>query len=88
MEPSITVPIEAAPQVPVAALSISVTSEEALTAARATGIGDHQRGPHGPDYYTQDSDTGAQALMAQDDKLGPDTARWAQEYAQWTWAED
>ena len=31
MEPSITVPIEAAPQVPVAALSIRVTSEKALT---------------------------------------------------------
>jgi hypothetical protein len=44
MEPSITVPIEAAPQVPGAALSIRVTGEEALTAARVTGIGGHQHG--------------------------------------------
>jgi len=88
MEPSITVPIEAAPQVPGAALSIRVTGEEALTAARATGIGGHQRGPHGPDYYTQDADTGAQALIAQDDELGSDAARCTQEYARWTWAED
>ena len=88
MEPSITVPIEAAPQVPVAALAIRVPSEEVLTAARATGIGGHQRGPHGPDYYPHDADTGAQALMGQDDELGPDAARWAQEYARWTWAED
>jgi hypothetical protein len=88
MEPSITVPIEAAPQDPVAALSIRVTGEEALTAARATGIGGHQRGPQVPDYYTQDADTGAQMLMGQDDELGPDAARCAQEYARWTWAED
>lgn len=71
-----------------AALSIGVTGEEALTAARATGIGGHQLGHQGPDYYTQDSDTGAQVLMAQDDELGSDAARWAQEYARWTWAQD
>ena len=88
MDPSITVPIEAAPQHPVAALSIRVTSEEALTAARATGIGGHQRGAHGPDYDTPDADTGAPMLMGQDDELRPDAARCAQEYAQWTWAED
>ena len=87
MEPRITVPIEAAELVPVAALSITATGEEALAAARAACVGGHRLEPQVPDYDTQDSDSGAEVLIAQDDEFGPDTARWAQEYARWTWAE-
>ncbi|HEV7829363.1 MAG TPA: hypothetical protein VGP04_11025 [Pseudonocardiaceae bacterium] len=86
MEPPITVPIEAAALVPVAGLSTTTTGEE--TTARATGIGGHRLEAQVPVYYMQYSDSGAHALMAQDDERGPDAAQSAQEYARWTWAEE
>jgi hypothetical protein len=48
-------------------LSITATGEGTLTAAPATGVGGHGLQLQMPDYYTQRSDSGAQALMAHDD---------------------